>query len=59
MILRLLDQYRGVLILTTDPWKLAIDDAIINRLHLEIPYQHLSGEQKSALFQAFLDRVER
>ncbi|KAK3350355.1 hypothetical protein B0T25DRAFT_457195 [Lasiosphaeria hispida] len=58
VFLHSLDQYRGDIILMTDRVELAIDDAIINRIHLAIPYYHVSNIQTGAIFKHFLDQVE-
>lgn len=57
VLLRVLEYYRGIIILTTNRIK-SIDVAVISRIHLAIRYEDLSPEQMRSIFKYFLDQLE-
>lgn len=57
VLLRVLEYYQGIIILTTNRIK-SIDVAVISRIHLAIRYTDLTDEQMSKIFAYFLDQLE-
>ncbi|KAK3690381.1 putative 26S protease regulatory subunit [Podospora appendiculata] len=57
VLLRVLEYYRGIIILTTNRIK-SIDIAVISRIHLAIRYEDLSDSQMKSIFKYFLDQLE-
>ncbi|KAK3984333.1 transitional endoplasmic reticulum ATPase 1 [Cladorrhinum sp. PSN332] len=57
VLLRVLEYYRGIIILTTNRIK-HIDIAVISRIHLAIRYQDLTKDQVHSIFTYFLDQLE-
>ena len=57
VLLRVLEYYRGIIILTTNRIK-SIDIAVISRIHLAIRYEDLSPDQMRSIFKYFLDQLE-
>ena len=57
VLLRVLEYYAGVIILTTNRVK-TIDVAVISRIHLAIRYEDLRPEQMKSIFKYFLDQLE-
>lgn len=57
VLLRVLEYYRGIIILTTNRIK-SIDVAVISRIHLAIRYEDLSVDQMRSIFKYFLDQLE-
>ncbi|RYP48369.1 hypothetical protein DL768_005738 [Monosporascus sp. mg162] len=57
VLLRVLEYYKGVIILTTNRIK-SIDVAVISRIHLAIRYEDLRPEQMRSIFKYFLDQLE-
>ncbi|GAB1319609.1 Transitional endoplasmic reticulum ATPase 1 [Madurella fahalii] len=57
VLLRVLEYYRGIIILTTNRIK-SIDIAVISRIHLAIRYEDLSVDQMRSIFKYFLDQLE-
>jgi SpoVK/Ycf46/Vps4 family AAA+-type ATPase len=57
VLLRVLEYYRGIIILTTNRIK-SIDIAVISRIHLAIRYEDLSEDQMRSIFKYFLDQLE-
>jgi SpoVK/Ycf46/Vps4 family AAA+-type ATPase len=57
VLLRVLEYYRGIIILTTNRIK-SIDVAVISRIHLAIRYQDLQPPQMQSIFKYFLDQLE-
>ncbi|KAK4446488.1 transitional endoplasmic reticulum ATPase 1 [Podospora aff. communis PSN243] len=57
VLLRVLEYYRGIIILTTNRIK-SIDVAVISRIHLAIRYDDLSVDQMRSIFKYFLDQLE-
>ena len=57
VLLRVLEYYRGIIILTTNRIK-SIDIAVISRIHLAIRYEDLSADQMRSIFKYFLDQLE-
>jgi SpoVK/Ycf46/Vps4 family AAA+-type ATPase len=58
VLLRVLEYYRGIIILTTNRIK-SIDVAVISRIHLAIRYSELSDKQMHKIFKFFLDQLEK
>ncbi|KAH8885985.1 P-loop containing nucleoside triphosphate hydrolase protein [Thozetella sp. PMI_491] len=58
VLLRVLEYYKGILILTTNRVK-AIDIAVISRIHLAVHYSDLNEEQVHRIFKYFLDRIDK
>ena len=57
VLLRVLEYYAGVIILTTNRVK-TIDVAVISRIHLAIRYEDLRPAQMKSIFKYFLDQLE-
>lgn len=57
VLLRVLEYYAGVMILTTNRVK-TIDVAVISRIHLAIRYEDLGPNQMKSIFKYFLDQLE-
>ncbi|KAI1337337.1 hypothetical protein F5Y15DRAFT_418099 [Xylariaceae sp. FL0016] len=57
VLLRVLEYYKGVIILTTNRIK-SIDVAVISRIHLAIRYEDLTADQMKKIFEYFLDQLE-
>ncbi|KAJ2989127.1 hypothetical protein NUW58_g3627 [Xylaria curta] len=57
VLLRVLEYYRGIVILTTNRIK-SIDVAVISRIHLAIQYKDLKSAQTQKIFKYFLDQLE-
>jgi SpoVK/Ycf46/Vps4 family AAA+-type ATPase len=57
VLLRVLEYYQGILILTTNRIK-QIDIAVLSRVNLGIKYEPLDHFDKAAMFEDFLMRVE-
>lgn len=57
VLLRVLEYYAGVIILTTNRIK-SIDVAVISRIHLAIRYEDLRPDQMKSIFKYFLDQLE-
>lgn len=57
VLLRVLEYYRGIIILTTNRIK-SIDVAVISRIHLAIRYEDLSIDQMRSIFKYFLNQLE-
>jgi len=57
VLLRVLEYYQGIIILTTNRIK-SIDVAVISRIHLAIRYSDLTAEQMKSIFKYFLDQLE-
>lgn len=57
VLLRVLEYYQGIIILTTNRIK-SIDIAVISRIHLAIRYEDLSVEMMHQIFKYFLDQLE-
>ncbi|RYP41714.1 hypothetical protein DL769_011530 [Monosporascus sp. CRB-8-3] len=58
VFLNALDNYNGIIILTTDRVKIWVDEAIISRIDIAVPYYHLADVQTQAIFKYFLDQVD-
>ena len=58
MLLRVLEYYDGIMILTTNRIK-SLDTAVQSRIHLAIQYKDLEKEQKYKIFSTFLDRIDQ
>ncbi|KAI1840596.1 hypothetical protein JX266_013200 [Neoarthrinium moseri] len=56
VLLRVLEYYQGIIILTTNRIK-SIDVAVISRIHLAIRYEDLTDVQMRSIFKYFLDRL--
>jgi len=57
VLLRVLEYYQGIIILTTNRIK-SIDVAVISRIHLAIRYADLTETQMQKIFKFFLDQLE-
>ncbi|KAM3071693.1 hypothetical protein ACMFMG_009565 [Clarireedia jacksonii] len=57
VLLRVLEYYQGIIILTTNRIK-SIDVAVISRIHLAIRYTDLTEDQMQKIFKFFLDQLE-
>ena len=57
VLLRVLEYYQGIIILTTNRIK-SIDVAVISRIHLAIRYTDLRDDQMKSIFKFFLDQLE-
>jgi SpoVK/Ycf46/Vps4 family AAA+-type ATPase len=57
VLLRVLEYYQGIIILTTNRIK-SIDVAVISRIHLAIRYEDLDDNQMRQIFKYFLDQLE-
>lgn len=57
VLLRVLEYYRGIIILTTNRIK-SIDVAVISRIQLAIRYEDLSAKQMCSVFKYFLHQLE-
>ena len=57
VLLRLLEYYKGILILTTNRVK-QFDIAVLSRANLGIKYEKLEFEQKKEIFKQFIGSVE-
>jgi SpoVK/Ycf46/Vps4 family AAA+-type ATPase len=57
VLLRVLEYYQGIIILTTNRIK-SIDVAVISRIHLAICYSDLTEVQMCKIFSFFLDQLE-
>ncbi|CAG8955733.1 hypothetical protein HYFRA_00010999 [Hymenoscyphus fraxineus] len=57
VLLRVLEYYQGIIILTTNRIK-SIDVAVISRIHLAIRYTDLTDEQMRKIFAYFLNQLE-
>lgn len=57
VLLRVLEYYQGIIILTTNRIK-SIDIAVISRIHLAIRYEDLTVGQMRRIFKYFLDQLE-
>lgn len=58
MLLRVLEYYDGIMILTTNRIK-SLDTAVQSRIHLAIQYKDLQIQQKYKIFSTFLDRIDQ
>lgn len=58
VLLRVLEYYEGIIILTTNRIK-AIDVAVISRIHLAVRYEDLTAEQTQQIFKYFLDQLQK
>ncbi|KNG47000.1 aaa family atpase [Stemphylium lycopersici] len=58
VLLRVLEYYDGILILTTNRMK-SFDIAVQSRIHIAIKYDELDSEQQFAIFQSFLEQLKR
>lgn len=58
VMLRVLEYYKGIIILTTNRIK-TIDIAVISRIHLAIRYDDLAPEHVDKIFRFFLDQLEK
>lgn len=58
MLLRVLEYYDGIMILTTNRIK-SLDTAVQSRIHLAIQYKDLDKDQKYNIFCTFLDRIDK
>ena len=56
MLLRVLEYYEGIIILTTNRIN-SLDIAVQSRIHLAIQYKDLNEEQKYKIFQTFLNQI--
>ena len=56
VLLRVLEYYQGIIILTTNRVK-SIDVAVISRIHLAIRYNDLTDDQMRAIFRYFLNQL--
>lgn len=56
VLLRVLEYYRGIMILTTNRIK-SIDVAVISRIHLAVQYTDLKPENVKQIFKYFLDQL--
>ena len=56
MLLRVLEYYDGIIILTTNRIT-SLDVAVQSRIHLAIQYQDLKPEQKFKIFKNFLEQI--
>jgi hypothetical protein len=57
VLLRVLEYYEGIMILTTNRIT-SLDIAVQSRIHLAIQYQDLSKDQKCNIFESFLKQLE-
>lgn len=57
VLLRVLEYYQGIIILTTNRVK-SIDVAVISRIHLAIRYLDLDEDQTYNVFSLFLDQID-
>ena len=57
MLLRVLEYYQGIIILTTNRIT-SLDVAVQSRIHLAIRYEDLSKKNKEDIFKIFLDQLE-
>jgi hypothetical protein len=57
VLLRVLEYYQGVIILTTNYIK-SIDVATISRIYLAIQYSDLGEEQMCRIFSFFLEQLD-
>lgn len=57
VLLRVLEYYQGIIILTTNRIK-SIDVAVISRIHLAIRYSDLGEEQMCKIFSFFLEQLD-
>ncbi|KAF2645288.1 P-loop containing nucleoside triphosphate hydrolase protein [Massarina eburnea CBS 473.64] len=57
VLLRVLEYYDGILILTTNRMK-SFDVAVQSRIHIAIKYEDLSPEQQIAIFRSFLQQLQ-
>ncbi|CAN9212722.1 unnamed protein product [Alternaria alternata] len=58
VLLRVLEYYDGILILTTNRMK-SFDIAVQSRIHIAIKYDELDSDQQFAIFESFLDQLRR
>ncbi|KAF2688250.1 P-loop containing nucleoside triphosphate hydrolase protein [Lentithecium fluviatile CBS 122367] len=56
VLLRVLEYYDGILILTTNRMK-SFDIAVQSRIHIAIKYEELTQEQQIRIFDSFLDQL--
>lgn len=56
MLLRVLEYYEGIIILTTNRIT-SLDVAVQSRIHLAIQYRDLTAKQKEKIFHYFLDKT--
>lgn len=58
VLLRVLEYYQGIMILTTNRIT-SLDVAVQSRIHLAIRYEDLSEDYKAAIFNMFLDQLDK
>lgn len=58
VLLRVLEYYEGIIILTTNRIR-AIDVAVISRIHLAVRYEDLTSEQTQQIFKYYLDQLQK
>ncbi|KAH7398262.1 P-loop containing nucleoside triphosphate hydrolase protein [Pyrenochaeta sp. MPI-SDFR-AT-0127] len=58
VLLRVLEYYDGILILTTNRMK-SFDIAVQSRIHIAIKYDELDSDQQYEIFKSFLDQLRR
>ncbi|KAF1956039.1 P-loop containing nucleoside triphosphate hydrolase protein [Byssothecium circinans] len=56
VLLRVLEYYDGILILTTNRMK-SFDIAVQSRIHIAIKYEELTAEQQSCIWESFLTQL--
>jgi SpoVK/Ycf46/Vps4 family AAA+-type ATPase len=56
VFLRTLEYYQGMMFLTTNRVR-QIDDAIASRIHFKLKYKNLNLEQRTNIWQGFLERA--
>ncbi|KAI0152842.1 hypothetical protein GGR57DRAFT_492579 [Xylariaceae sp. FL1272] len=57
VLLRVLEYYEGILILTTNRMK-SLDIAVQSRIHLAVKFADLSGDQKFRIYESFLTQLD-
>lgn len=57
VLLRVLEYYDGILILTTNRMK-SFDIAVQSRIHIAIKYEELTQEQQINIYRAFLEQLQ-
>lgn len=58
MLLRVLEYYQGILILTTNQIA-QFDVAVLSRIHIAIEYTSLNRDQQERIFNTFLDPLDK
>lgn len=57
VLLRVLDYYEGIIIMTTNRIK-AIDVAVISRIHLAVRYDDINSGQRASIFTCYHDQLQ-